>query len=67
MNISLLLLLLISDTTTMRRFPSQYFYVKTNQMKIKISVIFIFKMGVGSEVFNINLQLITSCYDKYLF
>ena len=44
-------------------------------MKIKISVISIFKMGVGSgegawlappQVFNIILQLITSRYDKYL-
>ena len=51
----------------------EYFYVKKNQMKIKISLISIFKMGVGSgeglappQVFNIISQLITSRYDKYL-
>ena len=42
-----------------------------NKMKIKISVISIFKWwwGLGkppAQVFNIILQLITSRYDKYL-
>ena len=45
----------------------EYFYEKKNEMKIKIKVLFLFlERGWGLQVFNSNLQLITSRYNKYL-